>query len=128
MPSAWQSRAISGVPVANKRKNMTTTDLNTEKHCIVLGGLEGGRFVKTLAALRSDLSQLETFVADLNDAVDVGPRPMACIGYEVDRDAIIIDHLDERLGDTISRLIDLTVVTRTARAALQRAENTRAKV
>ena len=106
---------------------MTGTDLDKEKHCIVLGGLDGGRFVRTLSALRSDLSRLETFVADLNDAVDVGPRPMACIGYEVDRDAIIIDHLDETLGDAISRLIDLTVVTRTARAALQRAEDTRPK-
>jgi hypothetical protein len=94
----------------------------TRSIALFSAGLDGGRFVRTLSALRSDLSRLETFVANLGDAVDVGPGPMASVGYEVDRDAIVIDHLDERLGDAISRLIDLRVVTRTARAALQKAE------
>jgi len=98
---------------------MTTTDLETEKHCIVLGDLNGVAFVKTLITLQSDLGRLRTFVADLSDAVDVGPRPMASIGYEVDRDAIVIDHLDQSLGDAISRLIDLRVVARAAKAALR---------
>jgi len=106
---------------------MSGTDLDEEKHCIALGGLDGEGFVRNLSALRLDLSRLETFVVGLNDAVEVGPGPMACIGYEVDRDAIIIDHLDESLGDAISRLIDLTVVTRAARAALQRPVDMRPK-
>jgi hypothetical protein len=98
---------------------------NLEKRCIALGGLDGEAFVRILSVLRLSLSQLETFVVDLNDAGDVSPAPLASIGYEVDRDAIVIDHLDGTLRDAISRLIDLTVVTRTARAALERANNTR---
>jgi hypothetical protein len=100
---------------------MTRTDLDREKHCIVLGGLDGVRFVSALTILQSDLSRLETFVADLSDAVNVAPRPMVAIGHEVDRDAVLIDHLDETLHEAITRLIDLRVMTRTARAALHRA-------
>jgi len=97
--------------------------MNLGKHCIALGGLDGEAFVRTLSALRLSLSRLETFVVDLSDASDVSPGPLASIGYEVDRDAIVIDHLDGTLCDAISRLIDLTVVTRTARVALQRADD-----
>jgi hypothetical protein len=41
---------------------MTTTDLETEKHCIVLGGLDGTQFATVLTTLRSELGQLEAFV------------------------------------------------------------------
>jgi hypothetical protein len=53
---------------------MIGTDLHTEKNCVVLGGLDGGRFVTTLSALRSNLSRLETFVGDQSEAFDVAPR------------------------------------------------------
>lgn len=101
---------------------MTGTNFDAEKNCIALGGLDGRSFVKALSALRSNLSRLEAFFADLSDAVDVGAGPMASVGHEVDRDAIVIDHLDESVGDAVTRLIDLRVVTRTARAALQQAQ------
>jgi len=100
---------------------MSTAKLESDRNCVVLGGLDGRRVVKALSALRSDLGRLETFVADLSDAVDVAPRPMVSIGHEVDRDAVVIDHLDERLREAISLLIDLRVMTRTARAAIQSA-------
>jgi hypothetical protein len=98
---------------------MTTTDLETEKHCVVLGGLDGAQFVRGLTALRSDLGRLEAFVADLNDEVDVAPVPIHSVGYEVDKDAILIDHLDAMLTDAMSRVIDLLAMTRMARAALR---------
>lgn len=99
---------------------MTSTDDEKEKSCVVLGGLDGHTFVETLTALQADLGKLKGFVVELSDAVDVGPAPMASIGYEVDRDALVIDHLDTSLGDAISRLINLKVMTRTAQAALAR--------
>jgi hypothetical protein len=104
---------------------MTGTDLDKEKHCIVLGDLDGARFVENLGVLKSDLGRLETFVADLSEAVDVAPRPIVSLGHEVDRDAVLVDHLDENLTNAISRLIDLLAMTRTARAALERAGLTR---
>jgi hypothetical protein len=85
-------------------ENMTTTDLETEKHCVVLGGREGVKFVRALSTLRSDLGRLEAFVADLNDEVDVAPAPIHSVGYEVDRDAVLIDHPDGRLTDAMSRV------------------------
>lgn len=100
---------------------MTGTDLGKEKHCIVFGGLDGAGFVSALTILHSDLSRLGTFVADLSDAANVAPSPMVSIGYEVDRDAVVIHHLDESLHEAITRLIDLRVMTRTARVALQKA-------
>jgi hypothetical protein len=106
------------VPVANKRKSMTTTDLETEKHCIVLGGLDGASFVQNLRALKSNLAQLETFVADLSDALDVAPGPIVSLGYEVDKDAVLIDHLEKRLREAISQIIDLLAMTRSARVVL----------
>jgi hypothetical protein len=105
---------------------MTGTNLNTEKHCIALGGLDGARFAENLGVLKSDLGRLETFVADLSEAVDVAPRPIVFLGYEVDRDALLVDHLDESVANAISKLIDMLAMTRTARAALQRAGLTRA--
>jgi hypothetical protein len=101
---------------------MIGTDLHTEKNCVVLGGLDGGRFVTTLSALRSNLSRLETFVGDQSEAFDVAPRPIVSLGYEVDRDAIVINHLDESLCDVISGLLDLRVAIGMARSALQKAE------
>lgn len=100
---------------------MNTTALDPEKNCVVLGDLDGARFVKALSALLSDLSRLETFVANLSDAIDVASKPMASIGYEVDRDAVLVDHLDETLSGAISQLIDLLATTRMARAKLERA-------
>lgn len=100
---------------------MTADNLETEKNCDVLGGLEGERFVEALTALGSDLGQLRTFVANLSDAVEVGPKPIVSIGYEVDRDAVLISHLDKRLTDAMSQLVDLLAMTRVARATLAQA-------
>src|SRR5712671_6183044 len=120
---AWQSchlrKATYDVFVVIKRENTTATDLETEKHCVVLGGLEGVKFVRALSTLRSDLGRLEAFVADLNDEVDVAPAPIHSVGYEVDRDAVLIDHPDGRLTDAMSRVIDRLAMTRMARVALE---------
>jgi hypothetical protein len=100
---------------------MTTAKLKSEKNCVVLGALEGGRFAKALSALGLELGRLEAFVADLSDSVDVAPEPVHSIGYEVDRDAVLVDYLDRSLANAISQLIGLRVMTRTAGAALERA-------
>lgn len=97
------------------------TNLETEKHCVVLGGLDGVQFVNGLTMLRSELGRLEALVADLGDQANVGPAPIVSIGSEVDRDAIVVDHLDQSLTATLSRLIDLLALTRSARAVLDRA-------
>jgi hypothetical protein len=44
-----------------------------EVSCVALGGLEGEKFNEALTALRSDLKNLKTFVADSCDAVNVAP-------------------------------------------------------
>jgi hypothetical protein len=99
---------------------MTTTNIETEKHCVVLGGLNGAQFVRELTSLRLELARIEAFVADLNDEVDVAPAPILSIGWEVDRDAILIGHLDGRLTNAMSGVIDLLAMTRKASAALER--------
>ena len=100
---------------------MITTDIETQKHCVVLGGLDGAQFVRELTTLRLELGRMEAFVADLNDEVDVAPAPILSIGWEVDKDAILIDHLDGTLNDAMSRVIDLLSMTRMARAAIRKA-------
>jgi len=96
---------------------------NSEKNCVVLGGFDGAQFVTGLTNIRAELERLEAFVSDLRDENDVAPKPICSIGYEVDRDIILVGHLDERLTDAISGLIDLLALTRIARGALERAGN-----
>src|SRR4051812_17108735 len=100
---------------------MSVDNLPVEKHCIALGGLDGPTFVKKLSTLELDIGQLKTFVAQANDAMDVAPGPIVSLGHEVDRDAIVMDHLDEKLLDAISGLIDLLASIRSAKAALAQA-------
>jgi hypothetical protein len=101
---------------------MTKVDVeNEEVSCVALGGLEGEKFDEALTALRSDLKNLKTFVADSCDAVDVGPGPMVSLGHEVQRDVLIINHLDKKLTEAVSQLIDMLTMTRMARAALREA-------
>lgn len=100
---------------------MTTTDTEITKHCVVLGGLDGAKFVKVLKNLRSGLGRLEAFAGDLNDELEVAPPPIHSVGVEVDRDAVVIAYLDQRLAEAVSRVIDLMAMTRMAKVALERA-------
>ena len=87
-----------------------------EASCVALGGLDGEKFDEALSALRSDLDNLKKFVAASCVAVDVGPGPMVSLGHEVQRDVLIVDHLDRKLTDAVSQLIDLLTMTRMAKA------------
>ena len=89
---------------------------NKEVSCIALGGLEGAKFDEALTTLRSDLNILKTFVIDSCNAVNVAPTPMVSLGHEVQRDALIVDHLDRKLTDAVSQLIDLLTMSRIAKA------------
>lgn len=94
------------------------------KNCVVLGGLDGAQFVEGLTRLRSELEGLAAFVADMREENDVAPASILSVGYEVDRDAVLIEHLDQRLTAAVSGLIDLLAATRVARATLERAQGT----
>jgi hypothetical protein len=106
---------------------MTTDNLEIEKYSIARGGLDGPRFVESLSALRSDLGRLSAFVEGWNDAVNVAPPPLASVGHEVDRDAVLLDHLDASLTGSMSRVLDLLAMVRIARAALEQAEASSAR-
>jgi hypothetical protein len=100
---------------------MITADTEVTKHCIALGGLDGVKFTGVLKKLRSELGRLEAFVGDLNAELDVAPAPIHSIGCEVDRDVVVIDHLDGKLTDAMSQIIDLLAMTRMARTTAERA-------
>lgn len=97
---------------------MTTDDLESEKYSVARGGLQGLRFVEELSALRSDLGRLSAFVEGWNGAINIAPQPLASIGHEVDRDAVLLDHLDASLTGSMSQLINLLAMARIARTAL----------
>jgi hypothetical protein len=100
---------------------MIMDNLTVEKHCVALGGLDGLSFVENLSTLELDIGRLKNFVVQLNDAMDFAPKPIVSLGHEVDRDAVVIDHLDGRLTTVISGLIDLLATVRSAKAPLERA-------
>ena len=87
----------------------------------MLGGLDGAPFVRVLTTLRSELGRLEALVAELGNETSVASTPIHSMGCEVDRDAIVVDHLDKSLIATLCRLVDLLAPTRSARAVLDRA-------
>ncbi|WP_128935508.1 hypothetical protein [Bradyrhizobium zhanjiangense] len=93
--------------------------IETEKYSTARGGLDGPKFVESISGLLSDLGRLSAFVEGWNDAIYVAPPPLASVGHEVDRDAVLLDHLDASLTGSMSRVVDLLAMIRVARAALE---------
>jgi hypothetical protein len=122
MIPAWQRHATCDVFVVTRQEeDMITADMEITKHCVAFGGLDGAKFAKVLADLRLRLGRLEAFAGNLNDELEVAPPPIHSVGVEVDRDAVVIAHIDQRLAEAASRVIDLMAMTRMAKVALERA-------
>jgi hypothetical protein len=92
-----------------------------EKNRIALGGLEGGRFDEAVIKLRRDLRQLREFVADSCEAINVADGKMVSLGHEVERDVLVVTHIEAKLMEAFSQLVSLLTLARAAAASLEAA-------
>src|SRR5258708_5740734 len=72
-------------------------------------------FAEGLAKLRRNLDRLERFVVCMKNANDFGLNPIVS-PFQVEKDLILLKHLDTGLARATSQLIGLRATARTAQA------------